>query len=572
MMTSGRRRLTGGCAIGVVLLLAGFSATVRQPGAASDQSRLVDVGGHRLEALISGEGVPAVVFEAGFIGGLHWMRSLQDAVAERTMTVAYNRAGLGQSEPGPEPRDAIRIADELSALLEVLNIKAPVILVGHSFGGLYARVYAHRYPDRVAGVLLLDPSSEQHEAFVRDSDPARYDQLINSPELRDQGIRRAFGTVPPGWYGQQRSRRRSSEQARAAWPLPAVPAAVVSAMVPLPSEYGLRDATMVKARVEANRAVAERIPGARHIVLDTADHNTVVEQARDPAHAAGHPRARARVPTTRMGSERFTEGRAQVTDPLDWERLYGEWRGHWAAILAGRERTTAFHMPAVVVGRVTHPADADARWLIDALRDDGEYAQSRKWFVAALAEGVTAMAEVLFQPMLDAAIDEVDPSFNRYFVEPCMESFGPRRVNEYLLSVVASGTDVRKAGAVNALYWAHVPLTFPGGTRSFDIEYATPASRAEYEALQDIWTRRQLLLLETFVDNTNVDVRRSIIPSLDVDPQNYPESHRPLVHQAIRIARSHDDEYIRHRIQVQLGDDSDGLAPLPHRDSKNPTT
>lgn len=278
MRTSDRPRLAGGGVIGIVMLLACTLAIGGQPSAASGQSRLVDIGGHRLETLTSGEGTPPVVFEAGFIGGLHWMRSLQDAIAQKTMTVAYNRAGLGASDPGPEPRDAIRIADELRALLKALNVKGPVILVGHSFGGLYARVYAHRHPDDVVGLLLLDPNTEQHEAFVRDTNPSRYDGLVSNPELHDEGVRRAFGTVPPGWYGQYRSRARSSEQARSAWPLPKVPAAVISAMVPLPSEYNLRDATMVRARIEANDSLANRIPGARHIVLDKADHNSVVNQ------------------------------------------------------------------------------------------------------------------------------------------------------------------------------------------------------------------------------------------------------------------------------------------------------
>jgi hypothetical protein len=176
-----------------------------------------------------------------------------------------------------------------------------------------------------------------------------------------------------------------------------------------------------------------------------------------------------------------------------------------------------------------------------------------------------SLAETLFIPILDAAIDEIDPSYNRYFVEPCMKVFGPRRVNEYLLSVVESGTDFRKAGAVNAMYWAHVPLAFPGGSSSFEIEDATPESRALYESLQDIWERQQCVLLQTFVQNSSVDVRRSIIPSLGLDPQAYPESHRALVAQAIEIARRHEDEYIRHRVEVQLGDTSEGLAPLPHR-------
>ena len=187
-----------------------------------------------------------------------------------------------------------------------------------------------------------------------------------------------------------------------------------------------------------------------------------------------------------------------------------------------------------------------------------------KWVVAGLCERSGSLAEVFFVPMLNAAIDEVNPSYNRYFVAPCMNSFGPRRVNEYLLCVIESGTDFQKAGAVNALYWAQAGLSFPSNAVSYDIEYATPESRAAYEALQDVRDRRRRVLLETFVMNSSVDVRRSIIPSLELDPQAYPDSHRSLVISAIEVARSHEDGYIRHRVEVQLGDVSEGLAPLPH--------
>jgi len=221
----------------------------------------------------------------------------------------------------------------------------------------------------------------------------------------------------------------------------------------------------------------------------------------------------------------------------------------------------AFDPPAEVVRRVMAPSDADAEWLTEALEHD-----ERKWFVAELAGRATPVAEAFFVPLMDAAIDEVDPSFNRYFVEPCVKAFGPRRVNEYLLEVVEAGPDFCKAGAVNALYWAQVPLSFRGDAPAFTMDHATPESRAAYEALADLWERKRTLLLKTFVSNSSLDLRRSIIPSLDLDldPLSYSESHRPLVAQAIAIARHHEDYYIRHRVELQLGKVKT-LLPLPHR-------
>jgi hypothetical protein len=249
-----------------------------------------------------------------------------------------------------------------------------------------------------------------------------------------------------------------------------------------------------------------------------------------------------------------------MAESVEWDSLYAEYAAARSAVLSGRKPAKRFELPKAAARRITNPEREDVRWLTEALRH-----AERKWFVAEVARRSKSLAEVFFTPMLDAGIDEVNPSLNRYFIEPCVTAFGHRRVNEYLLGVVESGTDFRKAGAVNALYWAQVPLSFPGTAPSYSIENASPESRAAFEALADLRERKRRLLLETFVSNPSVDVRRSIIPSLDLDPVHYPESYRPLVARAIDIARGSEDEYIRHRVEVQLGNVK-LLAPLPHRE------
>ena len=249
-----------------------------------------------------------------------------------------------------------------------------------------------------------------------------------------------------------------------------------------------------------------------------------------------------------------------MAETVEWDALYAEYADARSAALRREEGAKPFEPPGLAVHRIGHPRREDIRWLTDALGHE-----ERKWLVATLAGRSKLLAEELFAPMLEAAIDEVNPSFNRSFVEPCTRAFGPRRVNEYLLDVVASGTDFRKAGAVNALYWAGMSLSYPRDAPSFRIEHATAESRAACEALADVWERKRRLLLETFVANPSTDVRRSIIPKLNLDPADYPESHRPLVAQAIEIARGSEDAYIRHRVEVQLGHET-LLAPLPHRE------
>jgi hypothetical protein len=188
-----------------------------------------------------------------------------------------------------------------------------------------------------------------------------------------------------------------------------------------------------------------------------------------------------------------------------------------------------------------------------------------KWFVAAVLSKAP-LPKRLLKAMLRAAVYEVNPSFNRNFVEPCIASFGHRVVNEALLDYVENGSDFEKAGAANALYWAGMPLSFVGKTRKYTVENATPESRAAYLELKDVWLRRRFLFLREFVANENVDVRRSIIPELNLDETVYPDDLKPLVAQAIEIARNHHDDYIRHRVEVQLGNERVFKA-LPRRDT-----
>jgi pimeloyl-ACP methyl ester carboxylesterase len=105
-----------------------------------------------------GQGSPAVVFDAALgASSLSWTL-VQPGVARLTRTCTYDRAGFGWSEAGPLPRTAGRVAGELRSLLHRSNIPAPFILVGHSFGGLVVRIFAARYRDLVAGLVLVDPA------------------------------------------------------------------------------------------------------------------------------------------------------------------------------------------------------------------------------------------------------------------------------------------------------------------------------------------------------------------------------------------------------------------------------
>ena len=152
---------------------------------------MVGVGGHRLHINCVGQGSPTVVLDAGSGGfSAQWVR-VQREVSDTTRVCAYDRAGMGWSEMGPEPRDAEQISSELHTLLKGAGIEGPYVLVGHSFGGLYTRTYAARYPDEVAGVVLVDSSSPKqvsHRPVTRDSNEPQKQTFAVVPRLARLGV------------------------------------------------------------------------------------------------------------------------------------------------------------------------------------------------------------------------------------------------------------------------------------------------------------------------------------------------------------------------------------------------
>ncbi|MEQ0558076.1 alpha/beta hydrolase [Amycolatopsis sp. NEAU-NG30] len=131
---------------------------------------LVDVDGRRVHVRRMGEPAdgPTVVFESGLSSPLEMWSWVQAAVAEAAPTISYDRAGIGRSDAGPQPRTAARIRGEFERLLEVLDVRGPLVLVGHSYGGMLLRAFAQEHPDRVAGVVLVDAAHpEQLERSAR---------------------------------------------------------------------------------------------------------------------------------------------------------------------------------------------------------------------------------------------------------------------------------------------------------------------------------------------------------------------------------------------------------------------
>jgi pimeloyl-ACP methyl ester carboxylesterase len=145
--------VTAVAAVGGAVETVGLSADQR---ASALPGQLVDVGGHRLHLDCTGSGSPTVVLQSG-LGEFSatWAR-IAPAVAGTTRVCAYDRAGQGWSDDAPHPQDGLAAAADLHTLLARAGETGPYVLVGHSIGGDHAMAYATRYPEQVAGMVLLD--------------------------------------------------------------------------------------------------------------------------------------------------------------------------------------------------------------------------------------------------------------------------------------------------------------------------------------------------------------------------------------------------------------------------------
>jgi pimeloyl-ACP methyl ester carboxylesterase len=128
----------------------------------------VETGRHRIEATVFGAGLPAVVIEPAFGGTARAWRTIAEALAADTTVVTYDRVPYGASSRARDRRMPGDVAADLDAVLASLGISGPLVLVGHSLGGVYVRSYAARHMERVAGMVLVDSTHEAQRPVLRE--------------------------------------------------------------------------------------------------------------------------------------------------------------------------------------------------------------------------------------------------------------------------------------------------------------------------------------------------------------------------------------------------------------------
>jgi pimeloyl-ACP methyl ester carboxylesterase len=170
----------------------------------------VDIGGRSLVVEIEGHGFPAVVLVSGLGMDRRQWRGIVPRLARWTTVLAYDRAGMGESDPPPGPRGFEGPAEDLAALLDASGVPPP----------FFVRLYAHRHPEKIAGLVLIDPHCEGRRARV---------EALLPPEAiarNGDGMAATRQRIGGGELLEADPTAVSALMATA-WPLPPVPSALL---------------------------------------------------------------------------------------------------------------------------------------------------------------------------------------------------------------------------------------------------------------------------------------------------------------------------------------------------------
>ncbi|MDZ4370329.1 MAG: alpha/beta fold hydrolase, partial [Phenylobacterium sp.] len=282
--------------VSVLVVAAAWGAVAMAAEAVSRSAKprgeMIDIGGRKLRLVCEGprSDKPVVLMEAGAFSGAADFAALQQILTARGLrSCAYDRAGMGYSDKGPEPRDGDAIVADLEALMKASGERGPYVLLGHSMAGLYMRQFAVRNPDQVAGLVLVDavtPDMIGLEGAQRFIDGAKGLSRLGAwagtlwltkplywmPDrigLPDHGLaekRRGFvsGRQSRAAYAEVQQWRAAAEQAKAAGELdPDWPVAVVTAGPPSGRMEGWNLVRHAPAKA-ARRGMIDNVDEASH--------------------------------------------------------------------------------------------------------------------------------------------------------------------------------------------------------------------------------------------------------------------------------------------------------------------
>jgi pimeloyl-ACP methyl ester carboxylesterase len=219
--------------------------------------RMIDVGGHKLAIRCQGQAAPTVIFEAGaFPVTDEFGNEIMPDVARDHRVCSYDRAGVGKSEAGPNPRDGKQIASELDTLLTNAGETGPFVLVSWSVGALYAPLYAIAHPKSIAGYVFIDPRVSAYHLRVG----------------TDPRLTAAVAGYPPAYGEELRAWDQSAAEVRDAGALPSHPLIVLTAGSPAAIADGNTREGGYDLWRSSHDDLAASVPGGKNIIVDNAEH------------------------------------------------------------------------------------------------------------------------------------------------------------------------------------------------------------------------------------------------------------------------------------------------------------
>jgi len=245
-----------------------------------------DIGGYQLHIHCLGTGSPTIIIDTGLGDDSSDWQAIVEQSSLTTQTCVYDRPGYGWSDYGPRPRDSERIAFELALLLQRAKIQPPYILVGHSFGGYNIRMFAASYPNKVAGLVLIDASHENQYTRLNIKIPKsnrrihsritqpRPDLKLHPPPQKNQLLRdKAFHTVRYEIY----SLYQSSQQVAHIASIPIVPLIVISRGI---AEWFGNDKARQREKtwIKLQQDLTYLSPISQHIFANRSGHNIPQQQ------------------------------------------------------------------------------------------------------------------------------------------------------------------------------------------------------------------------------------------------------------------------------------------------------
>lgn len=307
-----RHRIAGALVLGLLLLLGAGALTqtllTKQERAQHPApGQMVSVGTHRLHLHCQGSGQPLVLLESGLSGWSQDWALVQPELARHTQVCSYDRAGYAWSDEAPEPRTGLLAVEDLRTLLRAAGVQGPMVVVGHSWGGMLAQLLAQTHPDEVAGLVLVDALHHDQTATMDPAAHARYSRNMalltgSATWLAPLGLARLAGMpasvvldkLPVAERPAARDMALQSKNYRALHteylgidpalevarhlpPIPRVPTVVLSTNALSEFPPGWEQDAMRQHWIAGQRTLAQQT-GARQVVVADAGHYLQLER------------------------------------------------------------------------------------------------------------------------------------------------------------------------------------------------------------------------------------------------------------------------------------------------------